>query len=299
MPAAVVKRSSQVPCRFSCATRTRSRNSPGGTRNRSAFQLRGPRHAVELQRLKKQEGRGLCRLGGEHHDGVRRLGLRFLEPGRAARRRTRGDHDTGKQESCAPLHRIILYHKNVAWSPVRGIVLQYASSTSQVRWRHAVSEWHEHKNGAAPMQNTVVVHLGDGTLLKGTTNNFFPNKEKFHLTVKDTTEIREVPLTGLKAVFFVKDFEGDPNYQERGDAERSGLGKRIEVEFKDGENLVGYSQGYTPNRPGFFVFPADPESNNDRIFVLTAATKSVRFAEQRPAQASSAATTQDAATQAR
>jgi hypothetical protein len=149
------------------------------------------------------------------------------------------------------------------------------------------------------MQNTVVVHLGDGTLLKGTTNNFFPNKEKFHLTVKDTTEIREVPLTGLKAVFFVKDFEGDPNYQERGDAERSGLGKRIEVEFKDGENLVGYSQGYTPNRPGFFVFPADPESNNDRIFVLTAATKSVRFAEQRPAQASSAATTQDAATQAR
>ena len=145
------------------------------------------------------------------------------------------------------------------------------------------------------MQNTVVVNLGDGVLLKGTTNNFFPNKEKFHLTDQDTNEVREVPLINLKAVFFVKDFEGDPNYRERADAERSGLGKRIEVEFKDGETLLGYSQGYTPNRPGFFVFPADPESNNDRVFVLTAATKSVRFVEQRPAQASSSAVARNAA----
>jgi len=147
------------------------------------------------------------------------------------------------------------------------------------------------------MQNTVVVHLGDGMLLKGATNNFFPNKEKFHLTVNDTTEVREVLLTNLKAVFFVKNFEGDPNYRERADAERSGLGKRIEVEFKDGETLVGYSQGYTPNRPGFFVFPADPESNNDRIFVLTAATRSVRFVAQPPAQASSSAVARNAAGQ--
>lgn len=148
------------------------------------------------------------------------------------------------------------------------------------------------------MQNTVVVNMGDGVLLKGTTNNFFPNKDKFHLTVKETNEVREVPLMNLKAVFFVKDFEGDPDYRERTDAERSGLGKRIEVEFKDGETLVGYSQGYTPNRPGFFIFPADPESNNDRIFVLTAATKSVRFVEQQPAQGSSPATRQNAASQA-
>lgn len=59
--------------------------------------------------------------------------------------------------------------------------------------------------------------------------------------------------------------------------ERTGLGKKIQVDFKDGEILVGYSQGFTPNRPGFFVFPADPESNNDRIFVFTAATKAVCF----------------------
>lgn len=148
------------------------------------------------------------------------------------------------------------------------------------------------------MQNTVVVHMPGGALLKGTTNNFFPNKDKFHLTDRETGEIREIMLAGLKAVFFVKDFGGDSNYQERADSERSGLGKRIQVNFKDGETLVGYSQGYTPNRPGFFVFPADPESNNDRIFVLTAATVSVRFLEQRPQNSPESATSSDAAAQA-
>jgi hypothetical protein len=127
------------------------------------------------------------------------------------------------------------------------------------------------------MQNTVVVHFPDGTLLKGVTNNFFPNKDRFHLTDKDTGQVLEVPLVDLKAVFFVKSFEGNQDYQERSDAERTAVGKRIQVDFKDGETLVGYSQGYSPDRKGFFVFPADPDSNNDRIFVLTAATQAVRF----------------------
>ncbi|HUG99217.1 MAG TPA: hypothetical protein VMQ83_08580 [Gammaproteobacteria bacterium] len=127
------------------------------------------------------------------------------------------------------------------------------------------------------MRNTVVIHFPGGNVLKGITNNFFPNKDKFHLTDKDTGEVREILLSGLKAVFFVKGFDGDPAYRERSDVERTGLGKKIQVDFNDGEVLVGYSQGFTPNRPGFFVFPADPESNNDRVFVVTAATKDARF----------------------
>jgi hypothetical protein len=127
------------------------------------------------------------------------------------------------------------------------------------------------------MQNSVVVHLPDHTLLKGVTNNFFPNKEKFHLTDKETGEVREILLAGLKAVFFVKDFEGDRDYREQSDVERSGVGKKMRVTFNDGETLVGYSQGFSPSRSGFFLFPADPQSNNDRIFVVTAATSEARF----------------------
>jgi hypothetical protein len=127
------------------------------------------------------------------------------------------------------------------------------------------------------MQNTVVVHFPNGTLLKGVTQNFFPNKEKFHVTDMDSGDVLEVPIAELKAVFFVKSFEGDPAYRERIDVERAGFGKKIQVNFNDGETLLGYSHGFTPNRSGFFVFPADPRSNNDRIFVITAATKDVRF----------------------
>ena len=127
------------------------------------------------------------------------------------------------------------------------------------------------------MRNMVVVHVPRGDVLKGITNNFFPNKDKFHVEDRDTGEVREILLSGLKAVFFVKGFDGDPTYRERSDTERTGLGKKIQVDFNDGEVLVGYSQGFTPNRPGFFVFPADPASNNDRVFVVTAATKDARF----------------------
>jgi hypothetical protein len=39
----------------------------------------------------------------------------------------------------------------------------------------------------------------------------------------------------------------------------------------------GYTSGYSPDRPAFFVFPADPQSNTERIFVVTAATGHVEF----------------------
>jgi hypothetical protein len=127
------------------------------------------------------------------------------------------------------------------------------------------------------MQNTVVAHFRDGTLVKGVTNNFFPNKPGFHVVEHDSGARREIATTDLKAIFFVKDFAGDAERDERSDIERTGFGKKMRVEFEDGETLVGYCQGYSPDRPGFFLFPADPGSNNDRIFVVTAATRSAAF----------------------
>ena len=127
------------------------------------------------------------------------------------------------------------------------------------------------------MLNTVVLHFSNGTIQKGTTDDFFPNKDKFHFKEKDKVEIREIRLGDLKAVYFVKSFEGDPNYRERDDVTRVGFGKKIKVNFKDGETQVGYTQGFTPDRAGFFFFPVDPDSNNDRVFVVKAATDRVQF----------------------
>ena len=127
------------------------------------------------------------------------------------------------------------------------------------------------------MQNTVVAHFRDGTLVKGVTNNFFPNKPGFHVVDKDSGARHEIATADLKAIFFVKDFAGDATRDERNDVDRTGFGKKMRVEFDDGETLVGYCQGYSPNRPGFFLFPADPGSNNDRVFVVTAATRAAAF----------------------
>jgi hypothetical protein len=127
----------------------------------------------------------------------------------------------------------------------------------------------------------VVVRYADGRVVKGMTQDFFPNKDRFHLR-SDTTaseEPAEVLIRDLKAVFFVKDFDGKPGYNERKEYNNGdkAQGRKVEILFVDGEKLVGSTLGYDPNRLGFFLFPVDPESNNMRVFAVTVAVKSVRY----------------------
>lgn len=128
--------------------------------------------------------------------------------------------------------------------------------------------------------NKVVVRFADGRILKGMTADFFPNKDLFHVSEAGTapgTEPLEVRTSELKALFFVKDYAGNPGYQEAKEFVRPPVGRAIRVVFKDGEVLVGTTTGYQPGRPGFFVEPADPGSNNERCFVISSATQEVSF----------------------
>ena len=127
------------------------------------------------------------------------------------------------------------------------------------------------------MQNKIIVRYTDGKILKGTTADLFPNKATFHIKEHDSNATHEIDISFLKAVYFVKTFEGNPHHRERHDIERVGMGKKIEVCFKDGETLVGYTQGYTPGREIFIVFPSDPESNNEKVFVIAKETSKVTF----------------------
>lgn len=137
--------------------------------------------------------------------------------------------------------------------------------------------------------NKVVVKYLDGRILKGSTLDFDPMRDFFHLDVIETNEedgalgMREIDISKLKAIFFVKDFAGRPDYKERdeflpGD-ERPG--KRLVIEFSNGEELLCLSNTYhiysrdSRYRRGFFVSPADPESNNLRIFINTATVKRI------------------------
>ncbi len=126
----------------------------------------------------------------------------------------------------------------------------------------------------------VVAHYQDGTVLKGLTNDFFPAKDQFHLVPADGQPGEgpvEVLIANLKAVFFVRDLIGSPDHKESNAFDQPMAGRKIRVVFKDGEELVGTTNGYQPGRPGFFMFPADGTSNNERCFVVSAAAKEITF----------------------
>ena len=127
------------------------------------------------------------------------------------------------------------------------------------------------------MKNQVVIHYADGRILKGWAIDFFPNKPSFHVEREGSGESFEVKTAELKGVFFVKTFQGNADAIHRADGERVGMGKKIQVDFSDGETLMGYTSGYSPARAGFFVFPIDPDDNNEKVFVVTAATNTVNF----------------------
>lgn len=124
--------------------------------------------------------------------------------------------------------------------------------------------------------NKVIVRFKDGTLIKGNTSDFFPTKVRFHIHRLDG-QIEKINLEDLKAVFFVKDFEGNKEYQKKYEDIIPGAGRRILVEFTDTESITGYALGYSPDRQGFFITPADLSSNNERIFVVRSATKNIHF----------------------
>ncbi len=125
----------------------------------------------------------------------------------------------------------------------------------------------------------VVIRYADGRLVKGYTNDFFPNKPSFHVAEGAGDQGVEVSVKDLKAVFFVKDFNGRPEHNERKDfiKGKEPAGRKVEVTFVDGEVIVGATLGYDPVRSGFFVTPSDPQSNNMRVFVLSSAVKDFRF----------------------
>ena len=128
----------------------------------------------------------------------------------------------------------------------------------------------------------IVVRYADGKILKGCTQSFFPNKPTFLVfpfSDMPTNQPMEVRLSDLKALFFVRDFRGNPSYDEhkKFTEDKRPIGRKVEVTFKDGEVLVGTTVGYDPRRSGFFLYPADSQSNNLRVFAVSAAIRKVQY----------------------
>jgi len=131
--------------------------------------------------------------------------------------------------------------------------------------------------------NKIVVKFKDEKIIKGWSTDFGPNKEIFHLHPLEEygKDILEIETSSLKAVFFVKDYKGNKDYKEaktfEGQPKLSPSQRKIIVTCKDGEKLYGTTLGYNPNKKGFFIVPIDPKDNNERIFIIQDAVKSVEL----------------------
>src|SRR4030042_6092611 len=90
----------------------------------------------------------------------------------------------------------------------------------------------------------IIARYTNGKIIKGYTPDFFPNKPLFHVyksSFESESEGAKVHLKELKAVFFVKAFEGNPSYDERKELAKDQKlhGRKIEITFQDSEMLVG------------------------------------------------------------
>ncbi len=133
-----------------------------------------------------------------------------------------------------------------------------------------------------------VVRFTDGSILKGYLGDFSPDKEEVALLDVGTGKVRTLRVDDMKAVFFVKSFEGDFDYREKKSyGIRKPTGNRVFVKFKDGERLVGFLDGGVPwekgfflsnkenEGKGFFLLPVDEDTNNIKVFVISSSVDDV------------------------
>ena len=133
------------------------------------------------------------------------------------------------------------------------------------------------------MKNQIVIRYLDGQTEKGYSSDFQPHKEIFHLVVKTNGQEKSLPvkMNALKAIFFVKELKNEyrvrtsaqPTFEDFCDKKM--IGKKVKVEFNDGEVAYGLTLGYSPQRRGFFFSPIDPDSNNERIFAVMNSVKNI------------------------
>lgn len=89
----------------------------------------------------------------------------------------------------------------------------------------------------------------------------------------DSETLEEVSFAGIKAIFFVKRFDG-PGLDEMRFHDRQKPMERlwVRVVFQDGEIMEGLLENRADFvlQPGFFLKPTDPEANHSLIYVAKA-----------------------------
>jgi hypothetical protein len=111
----------------------------------------------------------------------------------------------------------------------------------------------------------VVIHTLEGQVHRGTVHNLDLQEEALAVQQPDGRSV-EIPTRRLKAVFFVL---------SPGEKPLPGRGERVQVTFRDGRQVVGYSDDHATGEPGFFVVPSDARTNTARVYVFRGGVQSI------------------------
>ncbi len=103
---------------------------------------------------------------------------------------------------------------------------------------------------------------------------------EFGVRLAESNDIVSLRLEALKALFFVKTFEGHKEYKEIKffDTHPPVEGLWVRMKFYDGETFEGILHNcihYLVN-PGFFLKPPDPQSNNEIVYIVKASLTEFR-----------------------
>lgn len=135
------------------------------------------------------------------------------------------------------------------------------------------------------LSNPVVIHFKNSGIKKGYLKKFAFYRDNFTLLEVDKkNKVRskgetDISVSDIKAIFFVKDLDGNKGYRETWDMAREGFGDRVEVTFVDGERIVGYAKDHAQKQTGFILYPADPKSNNYIVGVFHSSIKDIKVME--------------------
>ncbi|MEW6336388.1 MAG: hypothetical protein AB1625_03200 [Acidobacteriota bacterium] len=126
-----------------------------------------------------------------------------------------------------------------------------------------------------PENVPVVLRFRDGRVVRGEMPDDLVPGTRISASDENGATI-DVHLSDLKGIFYLK--QQKDRLLERGlSGPTEPVGTTATLEFEDGEVLSGRLSHFDVSQLGFFLHPADASGNNAKIYVVTAAVRSLEL----------------------
>jgi hypothetical protein len=126
-----------------------------------------------------------------------------------------------------------------------------------------------------PDKVPVVLRFRDGRVVRGELPDDMVPSATFSATDESGAAL-DVCLSDLKGIFYLK-LPKDRLLGRELSGPTEPVGTTATLEFEDGEVFSGRLSHFDVSQLGFFLYPADASSNNAKIYVVTAAVRSLEL----------------------